>query len=117
MEADKNFHIAITRLAENSHLFDMMEDVRDVMQIMGIQALGIEGRMQDVVKEHQDILKAVEKGDALKAAKQMERHLENSRKAGNQSIVEWKSFLWAATPIFFFEVDIINFSAMMLFIS
>lgn len=88
MVADKNFHIRVVRLTENSYLIDMMEDVRDVMHLMGIKALRVEGRMQEVVKEHQGILKAVEKGDALKAAEQMERHLENSRKAGNQSIPE-----------------------------
>ncbi len=88
MVADKNFHIGVVRLTKNSYLIDMMEDVRDVMHLMGIKALRVEGRMQDVVKEHQGILDAVEKGDALTAAQQMEHHLENSRKAGNQSLPE-----------------------------
>ncbi len=88
MVADKKFHIGIVRLTENSYLIDMMEDVRDVMHLMGIKALRVEGRMQEVVKEHQEILDAVAKGDALTAAEQMEHHLENSRKAGNQNIPE-----------------------------
>jgi DNA-binding GntR family transcriptional regulator len=81
MEADRQFHIGFTRLTQNSYLIDMMEDIRDIMHLMGFKALGIKGRMQAVVKEHRKILTAVQQKNVSLAMEQMQVHLENSRDA------------------------------------
>ncbi|MCP4720463.1 MAG: GntR family transcriptional regulator [Desulfobacteraceae bacterium] len=52
MKADRKFHIGFTRLAENNYLMDMMSDIMDIMHLMGIKALNIKRRMEQVVKEH-----------------------------------------------------------------
>ncbi len=84
MEADRQFHIGFTRLTQNSYLIDMMEDIRDIMHLMGFKALGIKGRMQTVVKEHRKILTAVQQKNVSLAMEQMQVHLENSRDAVKQ---------------------------------
>jgi len=81
MEADRRFHIKFTRLTENNFLIDTMQAIRDIMHLMGLRALGIEGRMQAVVKEHEKILSAISNGDGNDAMEQMEHHLNVSRKA------------------------------------
>jgi DNA-binding GntR family transcriptional regulator len=81
MESDRQFHIGFTRLTQNNYLKDMMEDIRDIMQLMGYKALGINGRMQAVVKEHRKILSAVQQQNVSLAMDQMRVHLENSRDA------------------------------------
>ncbi len=81
MESDRCFHIGFTKLTGNNYLMDMMQDIRDIMHLMRFRSLGIKGRMNEVVKEHECILNAVEKGDISEAAKRMEYHLELSKNA------------------------------------
>ncbi|MBU1343673.1 MAG: GntR family transcriptional regulator [Proteobacteria bacterium] len=84
MEADRRFHIGFTTLTNNDYLMDMMNDIRDIMHLMGSKALSIDGRMEVVVTEHENILKAVTKGDATQAVAKMVYHLECSKKAVNK---------------------------------
>lgn len=84
MEADRGYHIQFSRLTENQYLTDMMEDIRDIMHLMGFQALGIKGRMQDIIHEHENISNAIIKGDVDKAQAYMKHHLETSRDAVKQ---------------------------------
>lgn len=83
MEEDRQFHIGFTKLASNDYLMDMMNDIRDIMHLMGLRALNIKGRMEQVVKEHENILKAVAQGDTAKAVERMEYHLDYSKTAVN----------------------------------
>jgi len=84
MQSDRHFHIGFTRLTQNNYLIDMMEDIRDIMHLMGFKVLGIPGRMQTVVQEHRKILDAVQNRDVSDAMKAMMSHLENSRDAVKQ---------------------------------
>ncbi|MDT8377999.1 MAG: GntR family transcriptional regulator [Desulfotignum sp.] len=84
MQGDRHFHIGFTRLTQNDYLINMMEDIRDIMHLMGFKALGIPGRMQTVVLEHRKILAAVQSKNVLDAMKAMIQHLENSRDAVKQ---------------------------------
>ncbi len=84
MEADRKFHIGFTKLTDNNYLMDMMNEIRDIMHLMGFKALNIKGRMEQVIEEHDNILKAVAKGDASKAMEQMGNHLEYSKIAVNK---------------------------------
>lgn len=84
MEADRRFHIGFTTLTKNNYLMEMMHDIRDIMHLMGFKALGIKGRMQQVVHEHQAVLTAVAAGDAAAAVSSMEAHLALSKTAVNK---------------------------------
>jgi DNA-binding GntR family transcriptional regulator len=84
MKGDRHFHVGFTRLTQNDYLIDMMEDIRDIMHLMGFKALGVHGRMQTVILEHRKILDAVQRKNVLDAMKAMTQHLENSREAVKQ---------------------------------
>lgn len=81
MEADRRFHIGFTHLTDNNYLMDTMHDIRDIMHLMGFKALGLKGRMDDVINEHVNVLTAVETGDTVNAMALMEHHLEKSKQA------------------------------------
>jgi DNA-binding GntR family transcriptional regulator len=85
MEADRNFHITFTRLTKNAYLMEMMQDIRDIMHLMGFKALTQKSRMQEVIKEHEDILTAVQEGSVNKAMQLMDYHLAVSKKAVQQN--------------------------------
>jgi len=84
MDADRDYHLGFTKLTDNNYLMDMMYEIRDIMHLMGFKALSVQGRMQAVVKEHEDILSKVEKGDVGKAMELMAFHLEYSKNAVNK---------------------------------
>lgn len=81
MEADKDFHLSFSKLANNNYLMETMRDIRDIIHVMGFRALRNSGRMEQVIKEHQSILAAVEIGDAQLAMDLMDNHLIISREA------------------------------------
>jgi DNA-binding GntR family transcriptional regulator len=85
MEADRQFHISFIRLTDNEYLMEMMQDIRDIMHLMGIKALIRKSRMQEVIREHDAVLSAVKNGNAAEAAAQMETHLRYSQAAVKQS--------------------------------
>ncbi|MFO7912425.1 MAG: GntR family transcriptional regulator [Desulfotignum sp.] len=91
MEADRNFHITFTRLTKNTYLMEMMQDIRDIMHLMGFKALSQKSRMQEVITEHDAILAAVTKGQVTEAMQLMEIHLEYSKLAVKQSKQEEKT--------------------------
>ena len=84
MAADRKFHIGFTRLTDNNYLMDTMHDIRDIMHLMGFKALGLEGRMDEVVLEHESILKAVVTGGAGAAAKYRDLSFHSDGRAGDQ---------------------------------
>ncbi len=81
MEADNNYHIDFTNLTNNNYLIEMMQNIRDIMHLMGARAIDIDGRMQEVVKEHKAIMDAVALCDVPRATLEMISHLENSKAA------------------------------------
>ncbi len=81
MAADRCFHSQFTKLTDNNYLVEMMRDVRDIIHLMGFRGLETKGRMQEVIKEHENILKAVLQGNTVDAIQQMEFHLQSSEKA------------------------------------
>jgi len=81
MEMDRNFHMAFARLTGNQRLITIMENIRDITHIMGSHALSTEGRMKEVVEEHDNILQAVLKGNVDNALEHLENHLNLSKAA------------------------------------
>jgi DNA-binding FadR family transcriptional regulator len=59
----------------------ILENIRDMIHLMGIQALAIEARAEEVIHEHGKVLEALKQGNAKEARKAMEYHLDRSREA------------------------------------
>ncbi|SMC65348.1 transcriptional regulator, GntR family [Desulfocicer vacuolatum DSM 3385] len=87
MEIDRAFHMAFARQTGNRRLIAIMDNIRDILHIMGSYALVVEGRMNQVVLEHENILKAVKAGDVDTALTLLSDHLSQSKAAVSHQAV------------------------------
>jgi DNA-binding GntR family transcriptional regulator len=81
MEADRLFHTSFSELTNNRRLIAILENIRDMIHVMGAKALALEGRALEVIEEHQAIFEAVRSGNAEKARNAMAYHLDLSKGA------------------------------------
>ena len=81
MEADRLFHTGFSELTNNRRLIAILDNIRDMIHVMGAKALALEGRAVEVVKEHQTIFEAVKKGNIEEARRAMAYHLDQSKEA------------------------------------
>jgi DNA-binding GntR family transcriptional regulator len=84
---DFDFHYAIAKGAKNPVLFKILcEDLYPRLLLCRSQHQYIKGRGTKVLKEHQLILQAIEKGDIELAEIFMKRHLRSARESLKASI-------------------------------
>lgn len=81
MEADRTFHTRFSELTNNRRLIAILENIRDMIHVMGVKALALEGRALRVMDEHQTIFKAVRNGKPEEARNAMAYHLDQSKEA------------------------------------
>ena len=81
MEADRMFHTSFSELTNNRRLIAILDNIRDMIHVMGAKALALEGRSIKVIEEHQTIFEAVKKGNIEEARKAMAYHLDQSKEA------------------------------------
>ena len=81
MEADRLFHTSVSELTNNRRLIAILDNIRDMIHVMGVKALALEGRALEVIEEHQTIFEAVKKGNIEEARKAMAYHLDQSKGA------------------------------------
>jgi DNA-binding GntR family transcriptional regulator len=81
MEADRLFHTSFSELTNNRRLIAILENIRDMIHVMGAKALALEGRALKVIEEHQTIFEAVKKGNIQEARRSMAYHLDQSKEA------------------------------------
>jgi DNA-binding GntR family transcriptional regulator len=85
MEADRLFHTSFSELTNNRRLIAIVENLRDMIHLMGYKALSLEGRAIEVIKEHQKIFEAVQKGRSDDARQALAYHLDQSKGAVEES--------------------------------
>jgi len=81
MEADRLFHTSFSELTNNRRIIAILENIRDMIHVMGAKALALEGRALEVIEEHQTIFEAVKKGNIEEARRAMAYHLDQSKEA------------------------------------
>jgi len=81
MEADRLFHTSFSELTKNRRLIAILDNIRDMIHVMGAKALALEGRAVEVIREHQTIFEAVKKGNIEEARRAMAYHLDQSKEA------------------------------------
>ena len=78
---DRDFHTGFAELLNNHRLCQILDNVRDQIQIMSLGALGNPGRVHEVMEEHRRILAGVESGDVKAAREAIADHLKKSHEA------------------------------------
>lgn len=85
MEADRMFHTSLSELTNNRRLIAILENLRDIIHVMGAKALALEGRALEVIEEHQAIFAAIRRGKSEEARQAMACHLDQSKEAVEES--------------------------------
>lgn len=80
IEADKKFHMSLIHRYNNSFLESIMINIRGFISITGKKVISHQGRFNEVINEHEMILKALYERDKKRAAKAMQHHLDNTEK-------------------------------------
>jgi len=80
-EANQAFHHAVQSVADNHWLQHVIEDLRKVIKLSRHHSLFSDGRLEQSLAEHRDILKAMLEGDAAGAEQAMRAHIESGRQA------------------------------------
>lgn len=90
---DANFHLRIVEAAGN-RLLVQSQGVLNELLLTGMQTtLAIEGRAEQSREEHLEILEAILDGDAPRAAKAAQAHVQHTRRAANRRIAEASALL------------------------
>ena len=76
---NRTFHQTLWRAAHNSTLIDQLQRLTDHVSRYSSTTLGSEGRWEEAVREHADILEAVTKSDADAAARIASQHFVAAR--------------------------------------
>jgi DNA-binding GntR family transcriptional regulator len=78
LAADRLFHTTFAKLAGNQRMVIALENLRDIIHLMGFEALARSGRMHEVLDEHREVLELIRKGQGEEARKAMADHLHRS---------------------------------------
>ncbi|MGW6914946.1 GntR family transcriptional regulator [Kitasatospora sp. NPDC054939] len=86
LEADRQFHLDLLGLAGNSHLVEVVGDLRKRSRLYGLTRLDQRGELVSSAEEHLELLDLMISGDAEAAESCMARHLGHIRSlwAANQ---------------------------------
>ncbi|HEY6895754.1 MAG TPA: GntR family transcriptional regulator [Rhodocyclaceae bacterium] len=79
--ANDAFHSALQEIAGNGWLKHLIDDTRKVIKLTRRHSLALEGRIDQSLAEHREILEALRKRDPALAAQRMHDHLLSGRKA------------------------------------
>lgn len=84
--SEVDFHALLLSASNNQMLKNMMEIINAHLQIIRLRTVVIPERAQKTVKEHEQILKAIEKGDADSAEELMRKHVRSVREVALKNI-------------------------------
>lgn len=79
VRADREFHLALALLSRNPYMVEALENVRDLVDWMGLRALLRDERIYEVNQEHEHIIRMLEARDVDRAVEAVVRHAEITR--------------------------------------
>ncbi len=75
LEADQEFHVVPIRRLGNQHLLSIMDNIRGCMSLFGLTGRPLQGRYDEVLREHGAILEALRRKDRAKSVRAVRHHL------------------------------------------
>jgi DNA-binding GntR family transcriptional regulator len=79
VESDREFHRILVAATGNSILLDLHDSMRDRQTRMGLAAISRQaGRVDTILREHEEIAKAIGAGDRPRAEAALRKHLEGT---------------------------------------
>jgi len=81
LNADKTFHMSLTNLYNNTQLYAIMDNIRNLIAIIGERALSRPGRFTEVISEHRLIIDALNRKNFKAAVQAMSDHITATEQA------------------------------------
>jgi DNA-binding GntR family transcriptional regulator len=83
IDLDQIFHLTLTRLANYKIMEQVLNNLHNLTQLMGLKAVSRKGRMKDVLREHREIIQAIENKDSKHASQCILDHLSKTKQTLN----------------------------------
>jgi DNA-binding GntR family transcriptional regulator len=80
LQQDRQFHLFLAELSTNEYMIMALENVRDLVDWMGVKALLRDKRMKEVYDEHNNVIQMLKKRDIDGAEKMIEEHIRITMK-------------------------------------
>lgn len=80
LEKDREFHLFLAELSANEYIIMALENVRDLVDWMGVKALLRDKRMKEVYDEHNRVIQMLRKRDVDGAEKMLGEHIRITMK-------------------------------------
>jgi Transcriptional regulators len=80
IEIDKSFHMYLAELTGNKRLIQILGNLSDMMQRLGITAIQTNERYRETLQEHTSIIDSLKTKDIIKAKQDMLYHVLKTRK-------------------------------------
>ncbi|EGK09206.1 GntR family transcriptional regulator [Desmospora sp. 8437] len=78
---DQKFHHQMIRFVHYELIEELIIKLHNLTRLIGHQAIKKQGRREEVIREHQEILEALKRGDSDQAKQAMVTHLENTQQS------------------------------------
>jgi DNA-binding GntR family transcriptional regulator len=78
LRADRDFHLALLTTSGNHRVVKMLEELRNVVLLTGVETVPSSRTSREAFEDHRDIYEAFLAGDADKAGAAMRRHIVNT---------------------------------------
>lgn len=79
IEKDGEFHRSIYQTCRNQHLCDLIDHLKTKAYIVGYNAWSAPERIEESIREHQEIIGAIEEKDAARLGRLIVKHLTYSK--------------------------------------
>lgn len=84
--ADVEFHALLLEACDNELLKNMMKSVNAHLQMVRLRTVALPGRPEQTVREHYEIVAAIEKRDSTLAEKLMRKHVASVRRDAQKNM-------------------------------
>lgn len=81
IQVDRDFHLTMASFAGFAKIRAILANIRDLMEMIGREALSSHGRREKIFKEHENILKALERKNKRAAGKALRYHLSATERS------------------------------------
>lgn len=78
LDVDEEFHLTMLERAGLRRAREFMVTLRDIIWLLGLEALALPGRLEEVLAEHRRVVDAIERKDVTGARRAIESHLTST---------------------------------------
>ncbi len=78
LEEDRKLHIALGKKVDNRYILQSLQNIRDLVTLMNLEVMAESKRGEQVIKEHTNILEAIDDKDKAAAKEALYHHFDNT---------------------------------------